>query len=110
MQCCFNFVASIWVWSNMFNLFLPWNLETNTVGTTQCFGLLNKYSWFNFDDVLGAVIAMLREHKGDYGLQRIYASIGGMISSPISGLLIDYASENKGYTDFRYFKCCWKYL
>lgn len=50
----------------------------------------------------GAVIAMLREHKGDYGLQRIYASIGGMISSPISGMLIDYASENKGYTDFRY--------
>lgn len=50
----------------------------------------------------GAVIAMLREHKGDYGLQRIYASIGGMISSPLSGMLIDYASENKGYTDFRY--------
>ncbi|XP_046673323.1 uncharacterized protein LOC124362668 [Homalodisca vitripennis] len=49
----------------------------------------------------GAVIAMLREHKGDYGLQRIYAAIGGMISSPLSGMLIDYASENKGYTDFR---------
>ncbi|XP_054269078.1 uncharacterized protein LOC128990629 [Macrosteles quadrilineatus] len=49
----------------------------------------------------GAVIAILREHKGDYGLQRIYASIGGMISSPLSGMLIDYASENKGYTDFR---------
>ncbi|KAG8298219.1 hypothetical protein J6590_018623 [Homalodisca vitripennis] len=48
-----------------------------------------------------AVIAMLREHKGDYGLQRIYAAIGGMISSPLSGMLIDYASENKGYTDFR---------
>ncbi|XP_075232468.1 uncharacterized protein LOC142330866 isoform X2 [Lycorma delicatula] len=49
----------------------------------------------------GAVIAILREHKADYGLQRIYAAIGGMISSPLSGMLIDYASQNKGYTDFR---------
>lgn len=52
-------------------------------------------------NVTGAVIAILREHKADYGLQRIYAAIGGMISSPLSGMLIDYASENKGYTDFR---------
>ncbi|XP_034183594.2 uncharacterized protein LOC117605903 isoform X1 [Osmia lignaria lignaria] len=49
----------------------------------------------------GAVIAILREQKADYGLQRIYGSIGGMISSPLSGLLIDYASTGKGYTDFR---------
>lgn len=49
----------------------------------------------------GAVIAILREHKADYGLQRIYATIGGMISSPLSGWLIDYASQGKGYTDFR---------
>jgi hypothetical protein len=49
----------------------------------------------------GAVIAILREHKADYGLQRIYATFGGMISSPLSGWLIDYASENKGYTDFK---------
>ncbi|KAK6617965.1 hypothetical protein RUM44_002407 [Polyplax serrata] len=48
-----------------------------------------------------AVIAILREQKADYGLQRIYASIGGMISSPLSGMLIDYASQGKGYTDFR---------
>lgn len=50
----------------------------------------------------GAVIAILREQNADYGLQRIYATIGGMISSPLSGLLIDYASRGKGYTDFRY--------
>ncbi|XP_069689213.1 major facilitator superfamily domain-containing protein 6-like [Periplaneta americana] len=49
----------------------------------------------------GAVIAILREQSADYGLQRIYATIGGMISSPLSGLLIDYASRGKGYTDFR---------
>lgn len=54
-----------------------------------------------------AVIAILREQKADYGLQRIYASIGGMISSPLSGMLIDYASQGKGYTDFRYDAKTW---
>lgn len=49
----------------------------------------------------GAVIAIVREQKADYGMQRMYGSIGGMISSPLSGLLIDYASRGKGYTDFR---------
>lgn len=49
----------------------------------------------------GAVIAILREQKADYGLQRIYGSIGAMISSPLSGMLIDYASKDKEYTDFR---------
>ncbi|XP_046981061.1 major facilitator superfamily domain-containing protein 6-like [Schistocerca americana] len=49
----------------------------------------------------GAVIAILREQKADYGLQRIYATIGGMISSPLSGALIDYFSKGKPYTDFR---------
>ncbi|KAF5275349.1 hypothetical protein FQR65_LT04177 [Abscondita terminalis] len=49
----------------------------------------------------GAVIAILREHKADYGLQRVYATIGGMISSPLSGWLIDYASRGKDFTDFR---------
>lgn len=49
----------------------------------------------------GAVIAILREQEADYGLQRIYGLIGGMISSPLSGFLIDYVSKGKGYTDFR---------
>lgn len=49
----------------------------------------------------GAVIAVIREQNADYGLQRVYGSIGGMISSPLSGLLIDYASRGKDYTDFR---------
>ncbi|KAK5639361.1 hypothetical protein RI129_011853 [Pyrocoelia pectoralis] len=49
----------------------------------------------------GAVIAVLREHKADYGLQRVYATIGGMISSPLSGWLIDFSSKGKDYTDYR---------
>ncbi|XP_034242969.1 major facilitator superfamily domain-containing protein 6-B-like [Thrips palmi] len=61
-------------------------------------GVIGGTSFAMFE---GAVIAILREHNGDYGLQRIYASIGGMISSPLSGILIDYASAGRHYTDFR---------
>ena len=62
----------------------------------------------------GAVIAILREQKADYGLQRVYGSIGGMISSPLSGLMIDYFSRGKTYTEFKYvsnqFIYCSKYI
>ncbi|XP_068085655.1 major facilitator superfamily domain-containing protein 6 isoform X2 [Anabrus simplex] len=61
-------------------------------------GMIGSTAFAMFE---GAVIAILREHKADYGLQRIYATIGGMISSPLSGMLIDYASQGKSYTDFR---------
>lgn len=61
-------------------------------------GIVSGTSFAMFE---GAVIAILREHKADYGLQRIYATIGGMISSPVSGWMIDFASKGKGYTDFR---------
>ncbi|KAL0268916.1 UNVERIFIED_CONTAM: hypothetical protein PYX00_010697 [Menopon gallinae] len=47
-----------------------------------------------------AVIAILREHKADYGLQRIYSTIGSMVASPLSGFLIDYASRGSGGTDY----------
>ena len=50
----------------------------------------------------GAVIATIREQKADYGLQRIYGYLGAIIASPLSGLLIDYASSGKDYIDFRY--------
>lgn len=62
--------------------------------------LVGVFSGISFAMFEGAVIAILREHKADYGLQRIYASIGGMISSPLSGLLVDYASQGKDYTNF----------
>ena len=61
-------------------------------------GIISGTAFAMFED---AVVAILREQKADYGLQRVYANIGGMISSPISGTLMDYASKGKGYTDFR---------
>nr|CAD7448165.1 unnamed protein product [Timema bartmani] len=62
------------------------------------FGMIGGTAFAMFE---GAVIAILREQNGDYGMQRIYATMGGMISSPLSGLLIDYASRGNGYTDIR---------
>jgi hypothetical protein len=61
-------------------------------------GIIDGTSFAMFE---GAVMAILREQKADYGLQRVYANIGGMISSPISVILMDYANKGKGYTDFR---------
>lgn len=68
------------------------------LGVRVFIGIIGGTAYTMFE---GAVIAILREYKADYGLQRMYAQLGGMISSPLSGLLIDYASEGKGYTDFR---------
>ncbi|CAK1540106.1 unnamed protein product [Leptosia nina] len=61
-------------------------------------GIISGTSFALFE---GAVIAIIREQRADYGMQKVYGSVGGMISSPLSGLLIDYASRGKGYTDFR---------
>ncbi|XP_011309592.1 uncharacterized protein [Fopius arisanus] len=68
------------------------------LGIRVFMGIISGTAFAMFE---GAVIAIVREQKADYGLQRIYGSIGGMISSPLSGLLIDYASQGKEYTDFR---------
>lgn len=68
------------------------------LGIRVFIGIIGGTAYTMFE---GAVIACLREYKADYGLQRVYAAIGGMISSPLSGWMIDYFSEGKGYTDFR---------
>ncbi|XP_043461287.1 uncharacterized protein LOC122497923 [Leptopilina heterotoma] len=60
--------------------------------------MIGAIAWAMFE---GAVIATLREQKADYGLQRFYGSLGGMISSPLSGLMIDSFSKGKAFTDFR---------
>ncbi|XP_047510240.1 uncharacterized protein LOC125053078 [Pieris napi] len=61
-------------------------------------GIIGGTSFALFE---GAVIAIIREQEADYGMQKVYGSVGGIISSPLSGLFIDYASRGKGYTDFR---------
>ncbi|XP_076041032.1 major facilitator superfamily domain-containing protein 6-like [Oratosquilla oratoria] len=49
----------------------------------------------------GAIMAVLVEDNGDYGLQRLYLNLGSMLLTPLSGVLIDYASEVNGYPDYR---------
>ncbi|XP_012526802.2 uncharacterized protein LOC105831309 [Monomorium pharaonis] len=86
--------------SNM-NMEIEYNIKLTFwlyLGIRVFIGIIGGTTFAMFE---GAVIAILREQEADYGLQRIYGSIGGMISSPLSGLLIDYASKDKGYTDFR---------
>lgn len=55
-------------------------------------------AWTMFES---AVIATLREHKADYGLQTLYGSLGGMILFPLAGFMIDTFSKGKAFTDFR---------
>ncbi|MPC09824.1 Major facilitator superfamily domain-containing protein 6 [Portunus trituberculatus] len=49
----------------------------------------------------GAAMAILKEHSGDYGLQRLYGNLGAIFLTPISGLLIDRSSEENGDQDYR---------
>ncbi|XP_076033185.1 major facilitator superfamily domain-containing protein 6-like protein A isoform X2 [Oratosquilla oratoria] len=49
----------------------------------------------------GAVMAVLVEKGGDYGLQRLYMNLGGVIFTPLSGRLIDFISSLHGEEDFR---------
>lgn len=49
----------------------------------------------------GATMAILREFKGDYGLQVLYANLGAIVMTPLSGYLIDLFSNMNGTQDFR---------
>ncbi|KAK3857627.1 hypothetical protein Pcinc_036130 [Petrolisthes cinctipes] len=54
----------------------------------------------------GATMAILKEHGGDYGLQRMYATLGIVILTPISGSLIDHFShlqQQQNYNSAFYF-------
>lgn len=48
-----------------------------------------------------AVVAILKEYGYDYGLQRIYGSIGGMVFAPLMGLVIDYTGKGGDYRDYQ---------
>lgn len=61
-------------------------------------GLTLATSFTLFD---GATMAVLKEHKGDYGLQRLYGNIGAIVITPLSGVLIDVFSEMYGSQDYR---------
>ncbi|XP_072401807.1 uncharacterized protein [Diabrotica undecimpunctata] len=64
------------------------------LGIRVVLDIINSASIIMFETVL-------REKNDDYGLQRVYVIIGGMICTPFSGWMIDYASDGKNYHDFR---------
>ncbi|XP_066959615.1 major facilitator superfamily domain-containing protein 6-like isoform X1 [Macrobrachium rosenbergii] len=49
----------------------------------------------------GATLSLLKEHKGDYGLQRLWGYMGSMVFTPFSGWLIDTMSHDPNTPDFR---------
>ncbi|GAU94261.1 hypothetical protein RvY_06070 [Ramazzottius varieornatus] len=47
-----------------------------------------------------AILEIAKEHKGDFGIQRLFASVGFVVVPPLSGYLIGLASRRNGYADY----------
>ena len=47
----------------------------------------------------GAVVAIIKEHGGDYGLQKIFGTMGAVVFGPLSGALIDLEQKKTNYQD-----------
>ena len=46
----------------------------------------------------GAVVSIIKQHGGDYGLQKLFGTFGAVIFGPLSGLLIDFGQgHSKAY-------------
>ena len=46
----------------------------------------------------GAVVSIIKQHGGDYGLQKLFGTFGAVIFGPLSGLLIDFGqTHSKAY-------------
>ncbi len=41
----------------------------------------------------GAVVSIIKQHGGDYGLQKLFGTFGAVIFGPLSGVLIDQAKS-----------------
>ena len=44
----------------------------------------------------GAVVSIIKQHGGDYGLQKLFGTFGAVIFGPLSGLLIDFGHNYSG--------------
>ncbi|KAL0273281.1 UNVERIFIED_CONTAM: hypothetical protein PYX00_005990 [Menopon gallinae] len=45
-------------------------------------------------------LVLIQQYGGEFGRERLFSSIGMAIFSPLTGVLIDYNSEDLGYTDY----------
>ncbi|TRY69336.1 hypothetical protein TCAL_04104 [Tigriopus californicus] len=48
----------------------------------------------------GAVVVIIKEHGGDYGLQKLFGTAGAVIFSPLAGKIIDWSSYRSGREDY----------
>ena len=44
----------------------------------------------------GAVVSIIKQHGGDYGLQKLFGTFGAVIFGPLSGVLIDFGQGYSG--------------
>ena len=44
----------------------------------------------------GAVVSIIKQHGGDYGLQKLFGTFGAVIFGPLSGVLIDFGHAYTG--------------
>lgn len=78
------------------------NSPLATLGGYLAVRLLNVFTLATTGTLFnGAAVAILKQHDGDYGLQKVYGSLGSIVLTPISGLLIDVFSDASGRQDFR---------
>lgn len=68
------------------------------ISINTCTKLLLGFTYTLFEV---ATVAILKEFGYDYGLQRIYGSIGGMVFAPLTGFIIDYTGKGGHYTDYQ---------
>lgn len=45
-------------------------------------------------------LVMMKAHDGEYGKQRLWSILSTAVFPPIAGILVDYASHLKGYSDY----------
>ncbi|TRY63123.1 hypothetical protein TCAL_04004 [Tigriopus californicus] len=50
----------------------------------------------------GAMSSIIREHGGDYGLQKVFGTLGSILFGPLAGLVIDLGSKVVGTEDYSF--------
>ena len=90
---------------------------TNDISIPTNITLLTNNHWYNQEfwiylvvrvliDILrasslmlfeGAVVSIIKQHGGDYGLQKLFGTFGAIIFGPLSGLLIDFGQHSSAY-------------
>ena len=49
----------------------------------------------------GALITVVKNYGGDFGLQRMYANLGMMVLTPFTGLLVEKLYSDHGPSSYK---------